>query len=124
MATLNSSIFKDVPQGDKLRIDLVDVSHSTLTTLTNVASGGGMFHGIAVAGNVTSAEFDEIRVTVDGASERTFNISPAFRAIGSSTSSGYFLPLPINFNDSCTVKIDVSHGGAGALEYLGIYSVG
>ncbi len=117
----------DIPSGDKIRfgaLTSVAASGSDTTVLT-VASGGGILHGLwaeATAGNV---QWDHIKVTVDGASERTLSLSNGgnrFAAMTTSAGSAFNAALPIKFNTSLTVKVGGTTGAA-AVEVVAVYSV-
>jgi hypothetical protein len=120
-----------VPVGDKLRFGtaMIAASGGTTTVLT-VASGGGVFHGIYIGAADSGTNEDSIitnvKVTVDGASERTLDMSAITMRVRRQASSAgvaeaFFFPLPIAFADSLTVKI--SYGGGPNNTVMAVYSV-
>lgn len=128
MATLDSSIYKDIPIGDKIRnVNFTALVAATDTTIVNVASGGGVLHSLIFTQNLTSDfTLNSIKVTVDGAAERTltFNGDSFYFANGGATGYGFpfQLNIPIPFTTSLTVKVNVSND-TNVPECAAIYTI-
>lgn len=122
-----------IQSGDNLRMGSTNTaldSAFTDVTLLNVASGGGMFHSIIFSSNnASSLELETIKVTVDGAAERTlFDDSTRrmqiFYNAGANGRAGavYEMGLPIPFDTSITVKVS-GIGVTGDTVATTVYSV-
>jgi len=75
-----STVFggRDIPFGDKARVNRTTVTFGSEATILNVASGGAIVTGIKMecpnqfsGDGLGSLELDNLKVTVDGAAERT-----------------------------------------------------
>lgn len=104
-----------IPEGDKLRSGTATTLGTSSTTLLNLSSTAGICSHItfdaSTLGNGTTA-ISTLKVTVDGASERTLN--GVLGRIQSNTSYGngvvtIHFPLPIRFTDSLVVKCQASN---------------
>lgn len=135
MSQFGSYLSRDIPVGDKLRMGTSTTILTTTTTLLDISSGtSGLIHGInltsVVGSGAATVEIDTLYVTVDGASERTFTGSFAKIHFPSSASGSPasmeqgFIPLPIRFADSITIKAEVTlaTGGNGIAATV-VYSV-
>lgn len=122
-----------IPPGDKLRMGTSTSILTTTTTLLTVSSGtAGMVYGInltpVATGGAATVVVDAIKVTIDGAAERTFTGSFATVYFPSSASGSTgsleqgFIALPINFTDSVVIKAEVSSASGGTIEATVIYS--
>lgn len=118
---------RDIPLGDKIRLStpVLAVLGSDTTMLT-VASGGGIIQGISIEGNGSGAatELQNIKVTIDGAAERTidFDAGPTtFELIALNSAVGYIttvtIPMAIAFETSITMKIDMTDSHQAAVMY-------
>lgn len=104
-ATASSFTNRGIPIGDKFRTSgAVSVTTAVETTVLTVASGGGLIHGIHFDINGRQ-QLDNIKVTVDGAAERTltYGVYPVY-----DITTPYFLPLPIAFATSITIKVNMT----------------
>lgn len=111
----------DIPVGDKLRMTSTAVTFGAGdTTILNVASGGGKVWSIAIPAHTANIGLQAIKVTIDGATERTVISGGPALDIGT---AGLVFPCPISFTNSCVVKINISSGTAGTDNVLIIYSV-
>lgn len=115
-----------IPLGDKLRYGTkTSCASGSETTILTVASGGGMLHHLIIAapGGETQT-LTSLKVTVDGAAERTLTggIVIVTRLSSVGEYPAIILPLPINFASSLTVKITLTTGGTGS-EVIPVYSV-
>jgi hypothetical protein len=101
-----------IKAGDNLRIDQISfLSNQTgadITVLTR--SGKGFVEDLTFInpdGGTTYLTVNSIKVTIDGASERTFNFAPnqLYRGVAGAL---YIVTksLPINYNTSITVKVN------------------
>lgn len=127
MTNLSTLFSGGIPVGDKIRFGTAtNVPASSETTVLNVASGGLTLWGFVVATLPSGAAvLDNIKVTVDGASERTLDASAAnINLTTHSSGAGYappaWVPLPIKAATSLTVKFNISTTGTNV---VAIYSV-
>ena len=106
-----------IKAGDNLRIDEISFLNSQtgadITVLTR--SGKGFVEDLTFInpdGGTTYLTVNSIKVTVDGASERTFNF--ATNQIHRATPALYIVTksLPINYNTSITVKVNYDTNAA------------
>ena len=98
-----------VPAGDSLRINRTSIAATTETTILNVASGGCLVKDIIFdySNTTTDQAITSLKVTIDGAAERTL-ISTSFKlwqVSGSTWGESYLLPLEINATTSCVIKV-------------------
>jgi hypothetical protein len=128
-----SSFTIPIPVGDKLRFGTTtNCTGAITTTVLNVASGGGVLYYLLIHPPHNTGEFDQgfdnIKVTVDGAAERTLDMSNAteFNMIRKMTAVGAvqaaFFTLPINFKTSLVVKITTTSSSYDAW-VTAVYSV-
>lgn len=118
----------DIPTGDKLRTTgVVSTRTATDTTLLTLVSQGGVMHAVilgASGGAGSDAILNSIKVTVDGASERT--LSYGIYTTIEDTSVGHnpaiVIPVPISFNTSLTVKVNAGYSSGSNGTALGVYS--
>lgn len=122
MATLNSNVFKDFPVGDKARVATASLTSATDTTVLSVASGGGVLTGLTfyyVGGsNVT---LNSIKVTVDGASERTLTFGHLLTS--GAVIDTISIPMIIPFDASITVKVNTTLSGGATMDTTTQYLV-
>lgn len=115
---LGSSLYggaANIPLGDKLRSATFALTGSTTADITilNVASGGGVVHFIGYQNNSAgNVQFNSLKVTIDGASERTISLGDFATNIVASGTENFTLNVPINFDDSCIVKINYTTSGS------------
>ena len=133
--TIASNIYggSNIPVGDKLRTTgNVTLAATDTTILTLGAGNPGIIHGIFISTDFSSStakkDITNIKVTVDGAAERTLNGSFATINFLSGSSDneavhGFFIPLPIRFSDSIVVKSSVGNITAGDVRANLMYSV-
>lgn len=115
----------DIPKGDQYRTGTettVTTSDTTILTLTNTS---GILHGVFLDVGFSSpglVTVDTVKVTVDGAAERTLN-GTIFKGSAEVNTSRY-CPLPIRFASSLTLKLHKTDGGAvGTVKATAHYSV-
>lgn len=132
--TRASNIFgagNDIPLGDALRRASVSVNNtggSTEHTLVTITSTPGTFHGLYVKpyhSTTSTTTLTDIKVTVDGASERTLSLgAPLSWSSGFTGSSFIQIPVPIKFSDSLTVKVVANKSGTSiqSVTVQGLYS--
>lgn len=122
LAANASSFFGgDIPSGDKLRTSgSVSVRSATDTTLLNLASQGGTLHTIMLgtnSGNSSTVLLNNIKVTVDGASERTLSFGMYVQEVDSAVGHkvAVVIPTPLIYTSSLVVKINytVTSGANG-----------
>ena len=123
-----------LPVGDALRSGTTTSIGTTSTTILNLTTTNGIIHGVMLTsnqGNTGDSIINEIKLTIDGATERTLtgnNFAIAYYNSGSGDSGakagiyGVYLPLPIRFTSSCTIKLKASTTTPGVLGTV-IYSV-
>ena len=106
MVSASDLIGGGLPVGDKLRFSS-QVTVGTNITVLNVASGGGILHGVFIGNLGSDIKISEIKVTVDGAAERTFDLEHSGYVIQASTSNAQsmYAPLPIAFKTSLVLKM-------------------
>jgi hypothetical protein len=124
MVNASDLIGGGLPVGDKLRFG----SQATLAgtpdiTVLNVASGGGVLHGVYIGGLGNDIRISEIKVTVDGAAERTFDLLDSNYVIQASTSNAQniYAPLPISFKTSLVLKM--TNVGSGTAYAQAMYTI-
>ena len=118
--TIASNIYggSNIPTGDQFRSGTAtSLSNGADSTLFNLTTTSGIIHHIVfecsdtnnTSNTITSA--DTLKVTVDGAAERTLNGVLARYSNNNDTSTNntatqpnQVFPLPIKFNDSITIK--------------------
>jgi hypothetical protein len=125
--TIASTIYGggSLPTGDQFRsgtaTSLVTTTDTSILALTTTA---GIIHHIAfscsdsMVANNTITSATTLKVTVDGASERTINgklanfsnLSDTANAAVTATQPIQFFPLPIKFSDSITIKAQRDNG--------------
>jgi len=94
---MSNFLSQGIPVGDKLRTSgAVSVTTGVETTLLTVASGGGLIHGIHFD-YVARQLVNNIKVTVDGAAERTltYGIYSNYEVSGVGYSNSVFFPEPL-----------------------------
>lgn len=119
-----------IPIGDKLRMTAsISCADFTTTTLLTVASGGGVLHYVLIGGHTNESLYlTNVKVTVDGAAERTFDATAVtlplyFQSSNVGKVNGFVLPLPIAFATSLTLKITLNTENSGATAALAVYSI-
>ena len=126
-----------LPVGDALRSGTTTSIGTTSTTILNLTTTNGIIHGVMLTSDqqttsgAASSIINEIKLIIDGAAERTLtgnNFAIAYNN-GSAGDSGakagiygIYLPLPIRFASSCTIKLKASTTIPGVLGTV-IYSV-
>jgi hypothetical protein len=113
MASASDFIGGSIKIGDNLRIDnfvfLDSQTNADGTVMTR--SGKGVIDQISFRNRGTAnLKVNSIKVTIDGASERTLTTSDTFTGM-SSTNGGYFhLSIPIRYKTSITIKVNYTSG--------------
>ena len=110
-----SDFIGGLPVGDKLRFSSqVTLAATPNITVLNVASGGGILHGVYIGNTGSDIRISEIRVTVDGAAERIFDLENSGYVIQatSSNAQNIYAPLPISFKTSLVLKMTNALGTA------------
>lgn len=114
-----------IPFGDKFRTSgPVSVANGVETTLLTVASGGGIIHGL-IFDVFGRQKIDNIKVTIDGEAERTLTYGHfvTYEASGVGYAATPSLPLPIPFNESITIKINMTISMGSPKNVIVYYSV-
>ena len=105
----------DIPSGDTLRVGTdTTVNNSDTTVLPLSSATVGFLQGFWVRQLSTSASdyISTIKVTVDGASERTLTVRMGYDvATNAGVFWNMFIPLQIKFTDSLVVKMAANNGG-------------
>lgn len=109
-----------IPEGDNLRTANLTLTASTTTdgTLLSESSGsGGVVYGFTLRSTTSGGQtqLNSIKVTIDGASERTLSLGTTFnKLLESTTAEGtFYLNTPINYKTSLTYKINYTTGSVG-----------
>lgn len=101
-----------IPEGDQLRVSAVTFGNNQtdtdVTILSESGGTGGVIYGVSVynrdSGNLN---VNSIKVTIDGASERTLDLDDAYNTIDGDLSANFrWLPVPVNYASSITVKLN------------------
>ena len=128
LAVQASSFFGgDIPTGDKIRTSgKVSIRSSTDETILNLSNQGGLLHSITFGGDGGADRIlNNIKVTVDGASERT--LSYGIYTVIQDSGAGYNVQtpiyLPITYRTSLIVKVNQGASPATNGAALAIYSV-
>jgi len=105
-----SSFRSGLPAGDQLRVTSVTAVGTGDTTIANLTTTSGLSHGIVLhVSNTAGFTLDALKITVDGAAERTLYSTGFFSAYGTVDGWDYVFPLPIRFKDSLTVKLSADN---------------
>jgi len=109
--SVDIQFFGGFPVGDKLRVGTETNLATTDTTILNITSTAGVLQGINInfdeSGSGKMVVLD-LKVTVDGAAERTLTGTAArFFYNGSVGSSQFtsFIPIAISFSSSLVIKL-------------------
>lgn len=116
-----SDFIGGLPVGDKLRFGSVTNIPATTSNITILNfTGKGILHGVYIFWSGATISITNIKVTIDGAAERTFSTSGAITNASASAPSS-FLPLPIAFKTSLVLKFD--NGSGGTCDCQAMYTV-
>lgn len=104
-----------IPTGDQFRVGTQTALTTSATTILTLTSTAGLISHITV--NATTlgtgtTVVSSLKVTVDGAAERTLAGTVATFSNNTSYSSGLQtinFPLPIKFTDSITIKLQANN---------------
>jgi hypothetical protein len=113
--------------GDNLRVVTTALTSSD-TTVLNVSSTKGIVLGIQYLytrnSGDASSDVTTLKVTVDGAAERTLISGTTFIRFRFSTTTyfntNFYLPLNLPFDSSCVIKTNSSDGLTNAIVFYGI----
>jgi hypothetical protein len=101
----------DIPIGDKQRMEVTTVTYGSEATILNVASGGAVIRYIEVesetvgtANGACNVVLDNIKVTYDGASERTLTHGGAIINGTRSSGTGQYAVSTTSAFIPCTAK--------------------
>jgi hypothetical protein len=111
----------DIKAGDNLRIEEITFAASqTNADITILSRSGKGFIDSAIFGNTANGatlKINSIKVTVDGAAERTISLGNFFDDIfnptGDKSNSRRDLSCPIKYNTSITFKANYTTGVTG-----------
>jgi hypothetical protein len=120
-----SDFIGGLPVGDKLRDGTVVTLPATTdnTTVLTVASGGGVLHGVFINSVGNDFRLKNVKLTIDGAAERTLMAVTGGYAVANTTSAttSFYFPLPVAFKTSLTLKI--SNAGTNSAFGLALYTI-
>lgn len=118
----DQQFFGAFPVGDKLRTGTkTSVGTGADVTVLNVASGGGILHGVWMkASGAATAQLDKIKLTIDGAAQRTIFDGLGFGYNTTNVGGAAYIPLPTKFATSCVIDCRAS---GNTIDVQAIYSV-
>ena len=118
-----------IPEGDQYReTDAVTLLDNTLTTVLSESSGsGGILWGWLFGATASSiTRIKEVRLTVDGNPERTFDwtaLSMDFSNATSGTATRFiYLPMPVDYVSSITLKMRHNDNSGSSARAKALYS--
>ena len=100
-----------IPTGDQYReTAVITLPDNTLTTVLSESGGtGGLVYGMYFVASTSVTEIQEVRTTIDGTSERTWDWSGFFLYLSKTTSNSnhgiIWLNTPIDYDSAVTIKI-------------------
>ena len=103
--------------GDYGRVTVTALASDTETTILNLTTTAGIFQGIWITNFTGDTSLTSVKLTIDGASERTlFSGAGAISITGAGQNCAIFIPTPlIAFSSSLTVKVQLNDAGGGAV---------
>lgn len=116
-----------VPTGDQLRTATAVLAHNTDTTLLSESAGtGGLVYGFWFEkdSGAQPSRIQNIKVTIDGAAERTLTFDrPSFVYSSTGAIQNYWIPLPIDYKSSVTIKVNQFGNNSTTAEATIAYSL-